>query len=170
MIRDEDAAFHTPDTAEPTWAETNYFGFFNTEERLNVGIYALFRTNLGTVTSSICMNSKRSVTPWEADFCDMRSAIPIPEPRDLLDYELSNGLHIRCLEPNRVWDISYDDKKGTRLDVHYEALMPGFDIHDPEMDPMCASKSVRGTGSHAPAARCCSPPATIWLPSRWPTC
>ena len=144
MIRDEDANFHGTEPNEPTWAETNYFGFFNAEERLNVGVYALFRTNLGTVTSSICMNSRRSVTHWESDFCDMRSAIPIPQPRNLLDYKLSNGLHVTCLVPNRVWDIRYDDGQGTRIDVRYEALMPAFDIHDPEMDPMCASKSSEG--------------------------
>ena len=92
MIRDEDADFHQPDRAHPTWAETNYFGFYNAEEHLNVGVYALFRTNLGTVTSSICMNSQH-----------------------------------------------YDDGEGTSIDVRYEALMPAFDIHDPEMDPMCAS-------------------------------
>lgn len=145
MIRNEDAAFHTPDPAQPTWAETNYFGFFNAEEHLNVGIYALFRTNLGTVTSSICMNSRRCITQWESDFCDMRSAIPIPEPRNLLDYELSNGLSVRCLEPNRVWKLAYDDNHGTSVDVRYEALMPAFDIHDPMMDPMCASKTAEGS-------------------------
>jgi len=144
MIRDEDAAFHAPDPAHPTWAETNYFGFFNAEERLNVGVYALFRTNLGTVTSSICINSRRTVTHWEADFCDMRAAIPIPQPRNLLDYALSNGLHVRCLQPNRMWDIHFEDGHGTYIDVRYEALMPGFDIHDPEMDPMCGSKSSEG--------------------------
>ena len=144
MIRDEDAAFHAPNPAEPTWAETNFFGFYNAEEHLNVGVYALFRTNLGTVTSSICMNSRRAVTHWEADFCDMRAAIPIPQPRNLLDYELTNGLRIRCLKPNRAWDIFYDDQQGTSVDVHYEALMPAFDIHDPDMDPMCASKNDVG--------------------------
>jgi hypothetical protein len=144
VIRDDDAAFHAPNPAEPTWAETNYFGFYNAEEHLNVGVYALFRTNLGTVTSTICMNSRRAVTPWEADFCDMRAAIPIPEPRNLLDYELLNGLHVRCRKPNQVWDIAYDDKQGTSIDVRYEALMPAFDIHDPAMDPMCASKKDEG--------------------------
>lgn len=144
MIRDEDADFHAPNLAEPSWAETNFFGFYNAEEHLNVGVYALFRTNLGTVTSSICMNSRRSVTHWEADFCDMRAAIAIPQPRNLLDYELTNGLHIRCLKPNREWHILYDDKQGTSVDVHYEALMPAFDIHDPAMDPMCAGESNEG--------------------------
>jgi hypothetical protein len=143
VIKDEDAEFHAAE-ADPTWAETNFFGFYNAEHRLNVGVYALFRPNLGVVSSTICMNSQRAVTPWEADFCDMRAAMPIPTPRSLLDFELLNSLHIRCLEPNRVWHIGYDDREGTRIDVRYEALMPGFDIHDPAMDPMCGSKSTAG--------------------------
>lgn len=143
MMQDRDAEFHATEP-DPTWAETNFFGFYSAEHCLNVGVYALFRPNLGVVSSTICMNSRRAVTPWEADFCDLRAAMPIPEPRSLLDYELLNSLHVRCLEPNRVWHLGYDDKQGTRIDVRYEALMPAFDIHDPAMDPMCGSKSTAG--------------------------
>jgi hypothetical protein len=143
VINDQDAEFHSTDP-DPTWAETNFFGFYNAEERLNVGVYALFRPNIGVVSSTICMNAQRAVTPWEADFCDMRAAMPIPTPRSLLDFKLLNSLHIRCLDPNRVWHIAYDDSQGTRIDVRYEALMPAFDIHDPAMDPMCGSKSEAG--------------------------
>lgn len=143
MIADQDAEFHAPDQ-DRTWAETNFFGFYNAQARLNVGVYALFRTNLGVVSSTICINSQRAVTPWEADFCDMRAAMPIPTPKSLLDYKLLNSLHIRCLDPNRVWHIAYDDNEGTRIDVRYDALMPAFDIHDPAMDPMCGSKSEAG--------------------------
>lgn len=143
MIQDHDAQFHAADP-DPTWAETNFFGFYNAQARLNIGVYALFRPNLGVVSSTICMNSARAVTPWEADFCDLRAAMPIPSPRDLLDYRLLNSLHVRCLEPNRVWQIDYDDGEGTRIDVRYQALMPAFDIHDPAMDPMCGNASEAG--------------------------
>jgi hypothetical protein len=143
VIQDQDAQFHATD-GDPTWAETNFFGFFNAKEHLNIGVYALFRPNLGVVSSTVCMNSRRTVTPWEADFCDMRAAMPIPQPHDLLDYELLNSLHIRCLAPNRVWQIDYDDQQGTLVDVRYEALMPPFDIHDPAMDPMCGAQTEAG--------------------------
>ena len=143
MIHAHDAEFHVAEP-DPTWAETNFFGFYNAQERLNVGVYALFRPNLGVVSSTICMNSRRCVTPWEADFCDMRAALPIPDPRSLLDYRLLNTLHVRCLDANRVWDIRYDDDQGTRIDVRYEALMPAYDIHDPAMDPMCGNQSEAG--------------------------
>ncbi len=135
MIRPEDAQFHAAEANEKTWAETNFFGFYDAPSRLNVGVYALFRPNVGVVSSTICMNSGHALTPWEADFCDMRGALPIPEPRNLLDYQLLNGLHVRCVDPNMVWEIRYDDGEGTKIDVRYESIMPAFDIHDPDMDP-----------------------------------
>src|SRR5271165_5422955 len=119
MIRDEDAHFHTPDAGVSNWAETNFFGFYNAEANLNVGVYALFRTNLGVVSSTICMNSGFARAPWEADFCDLRASLPIPEPRDLSAFTLDNSLSIRCLKPNMDWRINYDDAAGTTIDVLY---------------------------------------------------
>ena len=143
MIQDSDGQFHETD-GNPTWAETNYFGFYNAEQGLNIGVYALFRPNLGVVSSTICMNAGRRVTHWEADFCDMQATLPMPRPHDLLDYRLLNGLHVRCTAPNKTWEIRYDDGQGTRIDVVFDGLMPAFDIHDPEMDPMCGAKSEEG--------------------------
>jgi hypothetical protein len=139
VIDDVDADFHETDPAEPTWAETNFFGFYQAEKCLNVGVYALFRPNLGIVGSTICMNSRRSATPWDADFCDMRASLPIPAPYDLRDYRLMNSLHVICQKPNAKWHIAYDDGEGTTIDVDYDAIMPAFDIHDPAMDPMTAA-------------------------------
>lgn len=144
MIKAEDADFHAPDAKEQTWAETNFFGFYNSQARLNVGVYALFRTNLGIVSSTICMNSGHAVTPWHADFSDLRASMPIPEPRNLRDFTLANNLRIRCLDPNMVWEIGYDDGAGTQVDVRYRSLMPPFDIHDPVMDPMSAAQTEGG--------------------------
>ena len=136
MIRAADAEFHAPDADKLNWAETNFFGFYNAEEKLNIGVYTLFRTNLRTVNSTICMNSGFASTPWHADYVDYQSVIPMSEDCSLLDYTLANGLHIRCLEPNMVWEIRFDDGEGTKIDVVYRSIMPPFDIHDPEMDPM----------------------------------
>ena len=136
MIRDEDVHFHATDPAQPNWAETNYFGFYNAEEKLNVGVYALFRPNLGIVGSTICMNSGFSNAPWEADFVDLQSSLPIPD--GLAAYTLANGLSVTCTKPNLDWEIRYDDREGTTIDVAFKAIMLPFDIQDPEMDPMKA--------------------------------
>ncbi|MGT2476614.1 DUF7064 domain-containing protein [Paraburkholderia terrae] len=144
MIKAEDAQFHAADADKPNWAETNYFGFYSAEANINVGVYALFRPNLGIVNSTISINSRRAMTPWHADYNDLQSHLPIPEPRNLLDYRLANGLSVKCLEPNMVWTIDYDDGHQTEIHVRYSALMQPFDIHDPAMDPIVAAQKEAG--------------------------
>tara|TARA_A100001037_G_scaffold296527_1_gene317138 strand:- start:1438 stop:2415 length:978 start_codon:yes stop_codon:yes gene_type:complete len=144
MIISDDAEFHPYRPEQKNWAETNYFGFYNIESKLNIGVYALFRPNLGVVSSTICMNSKRAPTPWHADFCDYQVALPMPKSESLLSYDLENSLSVQCTEANHRWTINYDDGEGTAIDVVYTALMPGFDINDPDQDPMCASGSEAG--------------------------
>jgi hypothetical protein len=141
VIRAEDVEFHETDADDPTWAETNYFGFYNAEHALNVGVYALYRPNLGVVHSTICMNSQPdAIQPWRADYADYRGHCPIPEPRSLATYALANGLSVRTLKPNMDWEVRYDDGRGTTIDVVWRALMEPYDIRDPDMDPMVARK------------------------------
>src|SRR3990170_4444897 len=58
VITAADASLHQPTSDDPTWAETNFFGFYVPELALNCGVYTLFRANLGVGLSTICMNSK----------------------------------------------------------------------------------------------------------------
>jgi hypothetical protein len=90
------------------------------------------------------MNSGDALQPWRADYCDMQSHLPIPEPPSLRNYSLANGLRVTSLKPNEAWRVEFDDGAGTTIDVSYEALMPPFDIHDPEMDPLTAAQSKVG--------------------------
>ena len=135
MILDTDAELHEPKAGEPLWGETNYFGFEIPEVPLHVGLYSLFRPNLGIVNSAIFVNSRHVVSGWEIDYWDHRAYLPL-DGQPLTDFELANGLRVRSREPNRLWDISFH-RAGAPLeiDVTFEALMPPLDIHDPEMDP-----------------------------------
>lgn len=134
MITPEDAEFHPSGTAR-MWTETNYFGFDIPAVPAHVGLYALFRPNLGTVNSAVFVNSRRVDASWEIDFWDSRAYLPLPESGSLLDYRLANGLNVQCLQPNKVWDLHYDNGESLLVDVRFEALMEPFDIHDPDMDP-----------------------------------
>jgi len=141
MITAQDAEFHPPDEAEPSWAETNYFGFYVPDVPLNGGIYALFRPNLGVVNTTVSLNSRKIEAPWQANYWDMQVHVPIPDNRSLLEYDLATGLSVRCREPNKVWDVDYDDGEGTEIHFRYTALMEAFDIHDPDQDPMVEAQS-----------------------------
>jgi len=141
MIRPEDAQFHEPTTDDPLWGETNYFGLYIAEVPMNIGLYALFRPNVGICTTNVSVTTRKVQMPWATDYWDAWAYVPIPEPRDLTDYRLLNGMHVVCVEPNRVWDVAYDDGTSLALRFRYTALMEGFDIHDPEQDPMVAARA-----------------------------
>lgn len=153
MIRPEDAQFHPPTSEDPLWAETNYFGLYagqDTDNPINIGVYGLFREPLGVVGSTVSVNGKRVTMPWAADYWDAWQHLSVPQPSNLLDYDLANGLKVVCSEPNKVWDVDYSDQ-AAELDLHfrYTALMEPFDINDPEQDPLAADKDADLTWGHA---------------------
>lgn len=133
MIVDADCDFHPP-APDRMWAETNYFGFEVPQAGMHVGLYSLFRPNLDLVNSALFVNSRHVTGDWQIDFWDHRAYLPLGDTR-LTDFRLENGLSVRNVEPNRVWEISVDHDP-LFLDVRFEALMPPYDIHDPAMDPM----------------------------------
>lgn len=153
MIQPDDAQFHPPTTDDPLWAETNYFGLYagqDTDRPVNIGVYGLFREPLGVVGSTVSVNSRRVTMPWAADYWDAWQHLPIPQPSNLLDYELGNGLRVVCSEPNAVWDVDYaDPAAGLELHFRYTALMPPYDINDPGQDPLAAARDMDLTWGHA---------------------
>ena len=60
--------------------------------------------------------------------------------RSTLNYTLDNGLTVTTVEPNQVWRVQYDDGEGTTIDITHTGLMDGYDINDPEQDPMTAAR------------------------------
>lgn len=153
MIRPEDAQFHPPTNDDPLWAETNYFGLYagqDTDHPLNIGIYGLFREPLGVVGSTVSVNSRRVTLPWAADYWDAWEHLVIPQPANLLDYELANGLTVVCSEPNKVWDVDFSDPAaGLELHFRFTSLMEPYDINDPAQDPMAADRDMALTWGHA---------------------
>lgn len=133
MIKDEDVEFHTP-SIDPMWAETNYFGFEIPEAGAHVGLYSLFRPNLGIVNSAIFANSRSVPAQTQIDFWDHRAYLPIGENK-LSHFALPNGLEVENLSPNRLWKIRFDNE-WLKIDVRFEGLMEPYDIHDPKMDPL----------------------------------
>ncbi|HEY3650661.1 MAG TPA: hypothetical protein VGL33_22035 [Streptosporangiaceae bacterium] len=140
MIKAGDADFHAPTSDDPTWAETNFFGFYVPEVPLNVGVYALFRPNVGVAISTVAINSRFVAAPWQADYWDAQHHLPIPQPANLRDYRLNNGLKVVSPEPNRVWDVQFDNGDGIAMAFRYTALGDAFDIHDPGQDPIVAAQ------------------------------
>jgi hypothetical protein len=140
MIFDDDADLHTPTSDDGLWGETNYFGLYVPEVPLNIGVYALFRTNTGVVNTNVSVNSRRTKMPWAADYWDAWGQCPMAADTDLRDYSLQNGLTVKSPEPNRVWDVDYSHGP-VELHFRFTALMPPYDINDPEQDPMVKARA-----------------------------
>jgi hypothetical protein len=153
VIRPEDAQFHPRTSDDPLWSETNYFGLYagqDTDRPMNIGIYGLFREPLGVTGSTVSVNSRRVTMPWAADYWDAWQHLVVPQPSNLLDYSLANGLQVRCTEPNKVWDVDFSDPAaGLELHFRYRALMEPYDINDPDQDPMAAGRDMDLTWGHA---------------------
>jgi hypothetical protein len=133
MIIDDDVEFHAP-SADRMWAETNYFGFEVPQAGLHIGLYSLFRPNLDLVNSAIFANSRNVTGDWQIDYWDHRAYLPIGGQK-LSHFKLDNGLEVKNLDPNRLWELRFTSE-WLSVDVRFEALMPPYDIHDPSMDPM----------------------------------
>jgi hypothetical protein len=136
MIRPEDARLHTPSSPSRSWAETNYWGFHIPGTDYLVTIYALFRTNLNVVQTMVVINSRRAQAVWEGDYWDFQAHVPMGPDLDLTNYSLESGLTVRAIEPNQHYEVRFDDGEGTSIEFTFRGLMPPFDIHDPEMDPL----------------------------------
>ncbi len=153
VIRPEDCQFHAPTSDDPLWAETNYFGLFagqDTNRPMNIGLYGLFREPLGVVGSTVSVNSRKVIAPWEADYWESQEHLVIPQPSNLLDYELANGLKVVATDPHKIWDVSYSDPAADlEIRFRYTALHEPYDINDPDQDPLAAGRDMTKTWGHA---------------------
>ena len=139
MIKDQDMYFHPPTSDHYSWAETNYFGFYVAEANLHVGAYVQAKPNLGAVMSSVSIFDGFSNTPHEVCYFDCFVHLPMPEG-NLDDFELANGLAIRCTRPVMDYHLRFDGGQGVAFDVTYTGLMAPYDIHDPDMDPLAGAQ------------------------------
>jgi len=138
MITEQDMYFHAPTSDDHYWAETNYFGFYVPEEPLHVNVYVLTRQNAGVVLSSITVTDGFSNSPHLVRYSNNQVHLPFPKS-NFDDYQLANGLAIKCTKPVMDYNITFNDNRRVAIDVKYTGLMAPYDIHDPDMDPLAAT-------------------------------
>lgn len=138
MITEQDMYFHTPTSDDHYWAETNYFGFYVPEAAIHVNVYVLTRQNAGVVLSSITITDGFSNAPHQVKYSNNQVHLPFPKT-NLDNYELGNGLAIKCTKAVMDYDIKFDDQSRVAFDVQFKGLMEPYDIHDPKMDPLAAA-------------------------------
>jgi hypothetical protein len=128
VITAADVDFHAVIDQDPTWGETNFFGFYVAERNLCGSVYVVARPQLGVASSHIVLYDKVSLSRKDCVYLDCRQHLPAPEK--LSDYTLNNGLSVRAVCPPRDFELSYTGTDGTELDLRFDALMDPYDIHD----------------------------------------
>jgi hypothetical protein len=123
-----DALLHQPAAGDPTWVETNWFGFLIPERSMRGFVYSGFRTNLGVVMSSVIIWDTDRGSILDTAHYDVRVHLPQPA-QDLDDYTLANGLHVRMDDPLRHWTIEYAGAGGMTLELDGSAMMPAVTSH-----------------------------------------
>jgi hypothetical protein len=106
-----DDEFHPPTSDDPYWAETCWFTFTVPERRLSGQLYPFFRPNQGVTAAGAYFWDDTGDQPWNCLYAKNFWHLPIPE-QPLTDLQLPNGARYRCIEPQRVWEIGYDDPDG----------------------------------------------------------
>jgi hypothetical protein len=142
MIKPEDAEFHTPPEPDFRWCETNPFLFNIPEHRISGVTYVVTRPVLGACMSDITIQDRFSKS-WESQaYIDNQQHLPCP--KSLLNYELPNGLKVRAIDPLKRYAASYTGIDDTRIELEFRALMPPYDMNDPEQDPKAAGRIGQG--------------------------
>ncbi len=106
-----DDEFHLPTNDDPFWAETCWFAFNEPERRLSGHLYPFFHANLMTAAAGAYIWDDRGSQPWNCRYMKNFWHLPFP-PGTLSDLTMDNGIRYRCVEPQSVYEISYDDPDG----------------------------------------------------------
>ena len=117
----DDDTFHPRDD-NPWWTETVWFAWMVPERNLLGYFYPMFRQNLGIQAGGVLVFDDTAELPWELPVFDWDWHRQIPAGLDLRDATLDNGMTIRCVEPNRVFDLGYESRD-LKLALRAEAAM-----------------------------------------------
>jgi hypothetical protein len=113
----------SPDVDPYEWIETSYFGFSIPESGINAEIYYYCHPHLRVVSGGVVIQRGFPRAPARADYCDWRTFMPMPD--DITNCTYTNGVTVRMTEPQRVWEISFEDAAAeTSLSLRLEAIAP----------------------------------------------
>ncbi len=153
MITHKDMSYHpeamatlTEQNTRHTWAETLFIPFAVPELALFGSAYLMARPGVGVITSDVKIFQGLSRSRWDALYTDNQTQVPLPA--DFRQFILPTGLSADLREGPERYAVAYRGVDDTHFDLSAEAIMPAYDIHDPDMDPM-ARKTYDDRSSHS---------------------
>lgn len=143
MIAETDIQFHTPDDVPHDWAETGYFNIYLPDKNIFMWMYIVHRAGVGVTVSDVEIIDRWSTSMSDAIYIDYTNHNPLPV--DAARFALPSGLSFTAASLVD-YRLQYD-AAGVKLDVGFTAIMPPFDIHDPDMDPMAVGEDADSAAS-----------------------
>ena len=106
-----DDEFHQPTSDTTDWSETCWFTFTVPERKISGQLYPFFRANLGTMAAGAYFWDPTGSRPEDCLYAKNFWHLPIPD-QPLSDITIGNGIHYRCVKPQELYEIGYDDPDG----------------------------------------------------------
>jgi hypothetical protein len=117
----QDDDLHPP-SASFYETEAFWFSFFVPERDLGAWLYASVRQNAGTTAGGMWIWDATGADPWDVAFYQQFGHLKPPTAVGPGDLDFATGLTIRTRVPGTSYDLGYDDRDGTRLELRFEAL------------------------------------------------
>jgi hypothetical protein len=106
-----DDEFHPPAGDDPDWTETCWFTFTVPERRLSGQLYPFFKPTLNVVAGGAYFWDDTGDQVWNCLYAKNFWHLPLPD-QPLSNLELGNGARYRVVEPQRVYEVDFDDPDG----------------------------------------------------------
>lgn len=122
-IGPEDDDFHQ--LSERWWeTETCWFSWNAPERKMGGWTYCQVRPNARLCNGGAWVWDDTGAYPWELRYHANYQGLELPNERDLRDFQFPNGVHVKCVEPLRRYQIDYVDEGELELHLEFDAIMP----------------------------------------------
>ena len=136
----QDDDFHDAVLSDRWWeTETCWFSWNVPERSMGGWTYCLARPNARLCNGGVWVWDDTGAYSWELPYHVDYSGLQLPDERDLRDFEWPNGVHVRCVEPLRKYEVTYSDPPELELELVFDGIM------EPNPHPIGVAPFLRGT-------------------------
>jgi len=103
------------------WNESAWFSFSIPEKLINGFIYYAFRPRMNLFIGGPAMWDPSGESSWNCLYYDWHHLQPMPKDAKKYDFQASNSLAVKVIEPLQKYRIRYD-KNGFQVDLEWTAV------------------------------------------------
>ncbi|WP_293002218.1 hypothetical protein [Mycobacterium sp.] len=119
-IDEADEQFHQH-SDDPYWSENSLLGFTAPERNLCGFIYFYFRPNMNLVVAGPAIWDHTGEDVYNCLYYGWDQHLAIPPNAEMFNFELSNSLSCKMIDPLRKYRFGYD-RHGVKIDLTWTAL------------------------------------------------